>query len=125
MAVDEPERVRTALRAALAPAMKARDREAVRTYRVALSAIDNAEAVPLTESDRAGAVESAAVGPGATERPRRDLAIGEQVEIVRRESAEWRDTARLIQATDPDLAATLAREADRLDAIIEGAPGGS
>jgi hypothetical protein len=120
MVVDEPGGVRTALRTALTQAMKQREREAVRTYRIALAAIDNAQAVPLTERDRAGAIESAAIGPGAAENPRRILAAGEEAAILRGEAAERRDAARLVRPTDPDRAGILEREADRLEALLDG-----
>lgn len=110
--------VRVALRTALLAAMKRRDREAVQTYRVALAAIDNAEAVPLTGQDRAGAIEASAVGLGATEVARRPLSPGDMVDIVRAEAADRREAARQLRTTSPERADALDREADRLEDVV-------
>lgn len=57
MTPTEARAVREALRSALASAMARRDRAAMAVYRTALSAIDNAEAVPLGQEHRAGGIE--------------------------------------------------------------------
>lgn len=115
---DPPLSVRTVLRAHLLAAMKGRDREAVQTYRVALAAIDNAEAVPLTDRDRAGAIEDSAVGVGAAEAARQTLSEDEITAVIRAEAAERRETARLLLAGDSERAAALDREAERLEELI-------
>lgn len=84
--------LRERLRAALKPAMKARDTGAVSALRSALAAIDNAEAVDAGDV-RAGAVEESPVGLGAAEAARRDLTEVEIEAIVRREIDERRSAA--------------------------------
>ncbi|MGY0500688.1 hypothetical protein ACWZHB_19555 [Nocardia sp. FBN12] len=84
--------LRERLRAALQPAMKARDLGAVSALRSALAAIDNAEAIDAGEV-KAGAVEDSAVGLGAAEALRRELTEVEIEAIVRREIDERRVAA--------------------------------
>ena len=74
--------LRDRLRAALPAALKARDRTAVAALRSALAAIDNAEAVDASDV-HAGAIEASAPGPGAAERPRRELTESDIDDIVR------------------------------------------
>ncbi len=110
--------MRERLRAALKPAMKARDRDAVSALRSALAAIDNAEAVDVGDA-KAGALEDSPVGLGAAEARRRDLTAVEIEAIVRREVDE-----RRVAATEYDrLGATdrrdrLTAEADALVALL-------
>lgn len=75
------------MRAALTVAMKSRDRQAITVLRSTLGAVDNAEAVDVGEQ-RAGAVESSAVGLGVAEVARRELTEGDVEQIVRAEIAE-------------------------------------
>lgn len=110
--------VRTALRAAIVDAMRSRDREAAATYRTALAAIDNAEAVPATEAPRAGAIESASLGVGAADAPRRALTELQMRGIVAAEADALRDAAEARAAhADP-----LRREADRLRRLLAALP---
>lgn len=110
--------VRTALRAAIVDAMRSRDREAAATYRTALAAIDNAEAVPATEAPRAGAIESASLGVGAADAPRRALTELQMRGIVAAEADALRDAAEARAAhADP-----LRREADRLRRLLDALP---
>lgn len=90
---DDRQSVRTLLRAAVTRSMKARDRAATSTYRIALSAIENAEAVPVETMGRAGAVEGAAVGVGAADAERRILCEDDMRGIVRAEAAQLRAAA--------------------------------
>ena len=53
-------------------------------YRTALAAIDNAEAIPLAEEHRAGAIELSALGVGRTEAERRPLTLEEEIDISTR-----------------------------------------
>ncbi|MEV0060165.1 hypothetical protein [Nocardia sp. NPDC050718] len=110
--------LRERLRAALKPAMKARDRSAVSALRSALSAIDNAEAVDAGDA-KAGALEASAVGLGTAEARRRDLTEADITQIVHREIDERRTAAaeydRLGAAERRD---TLTAEADALAALL-------
>ncbi len=91
--------LRPRLRAALPEAMRARDKAAVSALRGTLSALDNAEAVPLDESaPRAAALEDSPVGAGATEAARRELGEREVVDIVRAEASERLEAAARLTA---------------------------
>jgi hypothetical protein len=124
MSPPDPDRLRSILRAALADAMKRRDRDAASAYRVALGAIDSAEAPPLDEAARAGAIESSPVGVGATEALRLRLTWGEVADIIDREAADRRDAADLLESANPAQCAILRRQAVLLDAIVETAQRG-
>ena len=112
--------VRTALRSALAGAMAQRDRAAMAVYRTALSAIDNAEAVPLGEGHRAGAIEFSVVGVGGAEAERRSLTSEDEIDIVRREVQDRRVTADSLATTSPDAARQLRGGASLLQALLDG-----
>jgi uncharacterized protein len=85
------------LRQALPEAMRARDRAAVSALRSALAALDNAGAVPVDEAViRAGAIEQAPVGAGATEAVRRELGEREAADVVRAEVDERLEAAALL-----------------------------
>lgn len=73
--------------------MRARDGEAVGLYRTTLSAIANAEAVPIDVAPRAGAVETSALGIGAADGPRRELTEAMIRGVVESEIAERRAAA--------------------------------
>ncbi|MBC9957955.1 hypothetical protein [Yimella sp. cx-51] len=60
------------LRASLTEAMRERDQPAVSALRAAISALENAQAVP-DDGARASAIEQSPRGEGATEVPRRHL----------------------------------------------------
>lgn len=116
---DQPDSaLRERLRAALKPAMRARDRSAISALRSALGAIDNAEAIDAAEV-KAGALEDSAVGLGAAEARRRDLTEADIADIVRREIGERRDAAAeydRLGATDRR--DSLTAEADTLAALL-------
>jgi hypothetical protein len=101
-------------------AMKQRDREATAAYRAALGAIDNAEAVPVGSEHRAGAIESSVVGVGRADVPRRELTEQDMIEIAAGEAQERRATAELVEATRPQDAERLRREASLLLSVIHG-----
>jgi uncharacterized protein YqeY len=115
---DSP--LQTRLRAALPPALKARDRVAVAALRSALAAIDNAQAVEAPPAPRSGGVVAGAVaGLGAGEAPRRDLEESEIDAIVRAEVADrLAAAAHYEQAGRVDAAARLTAEADVLAALL-------
>lgn len=82
--------MRDTLRADLTTAIKARDRVAVAALRSVLSAIDNAEAVPLTSERAAGSqhVAGAVAGLGAAEAERRELTDDDMRSIIETELGE-------------------------------------
>ena len=88
-------------------------------YRTALSAIDNAEAVPLTDEARAGAIELSALGVGRTEAARRPLSEDEMRELVRRQAEEWRSAALVVQRRDAAAASDLQHDATLLLALLD------
>ena len=98
--------------------MRQRNRDATLLYRTTLEAIANAEAVPLANQPRAGALEAAPGGVGATEVERRQLSEDQIIEIVRREAEE-----RRLAAGVPGIAeatrAKLTRDADHLEALLQ------
>lgn len=100
--------------------MKRRDREATALFRSALGAIDNAEAVTVDSRHRGGAIESAAVGIGRSDVPRRDLTEQDVIHVVLGEADERRAAADLIEATHPDDARRLRREASLLASLTHG-----
>ncbi len=111
--------LRGRMSAALTDAMRARDRVAVSALRSALSAVANAEAVPIDTVPRAGAVEQARLGAGAADAPRRELTEADVRLIVGAEVAEHdRATAHLRDAGRPDDAARVAAEADVLRELL-------
>ena len=89
-------------------------------YRTALAAIDNAEAIPLAEEHRAGAIELSALGVGRTEAERRPLTLEEEIDIVRREVQDRRVTAEALATTNPDGAQQLRAGASLLQALLDG-----
>jgi hypothetical protein len=103
--------VRAALRREMSRAMKERDRRALAAYRTALSAIDNAEAVPLTDEHRAGAVELSPLGVGRTDAERRPLTERDMRELVRLQAEDCRVTALVLERTNSDAAQELHRDA--------------
>lgn len=93
--------------------MRARDKTTVSALRTTLSALDNAEAVPLDETGLRGtALEQSPVGVGATEAARRELSEHDVVEVVRAEAADRLEVAaRLTAPAHADRAAQLRAEA--------------
>lgn len=121
--MDDETGVAQRLRAAMGRAMRERDRRRTATLRSALAAIDNAGAVPLDEADRAGAIESAALGVGAAEVPRRQLSESDIARVVEQEIGELRSAAAHFTGS-PDEAAALRGEAYALEALLgESTPG--
>jgi uncharacterized protein YqeY len=109
------------LRAALPPAMRARDTAAVTALRSALAAIANAEAVPTEAPSGTFTAIGAgsALGVGATEAPRRDLTAADIAAIVRAEIADRRTAAEEYdQHGRADHAARLRAEADVLHRLL-------
>jgi hypothetical protein len=120
MTDDGAPSVRTALRRAITHAMKQRDREATAVYRIALAAIDNAEAVPMGSEHRAGAIESSAVGVGRTEAQRRLLSEQDMIRIVASEAQGLRDTAESLADTHPEAARQRLDDARLLQTLLDG-----
>jgi uncharacterized protein YqeY len=110
------------MRQALPEAMRARDKAAVSALRATLAALDNAEAVPVDESELRGmALEHAPVGVGVTEAARRELSERSVVDIVRAEAAERLEVAeRLTAPAYADRAARLRAEAAVLLRFLDG-----
>jgi uncharacterized protein YqeY len=119
---DIPTRQR--LQLALREALRARDTIAVSALRTALSAIDNASAVPVEATPAAGTggphFAGAVSGLGAAEAERRILTEPEVEQIVRTEVAERQAAAHSYdQAGRPDQAERLRREASVLMSVID------
>ena len=86
--------IRHRLKSALSEAIKRRDETAVTALRVAIAAIDNAEAVQAPPSKGSGRhFAGAALGAGAREAARRELTEEEVARIVATEAAELRSAA--------------------------------
>jgi uncharacterized protein len=116
------------LRAALADALRRRDRIAVSALRSALSAISNAEAVapgPPAPGAASVHIAGARAGLGAGEAGRRRLSPADMSRIVAGEISERRAAADAYERQgQPERAASLRREADILAAAApNGAPG--
>ncbi|MCE1180077.1 MAG: hypothetical protein LWW86_13790 [Micrococcales bacterium] len=110
--------IRAALRAAMARAMKERDREALAACRTALAAIDNAEAAPVETLPPAGAVEGSAIGVGAADRARRELSDEEMRAVVQGEIDERRAAIETLRAEHADRARVLEGEALVLEGLL-------
>jgi uncharacterized protein YqeY len=120
MAVTNPPAVLTELRTALADAMARRDRAAMAVYRTAISAIENAAAVPVGDDQRGSAIESSAVGVGRTEADRRSLSRADELAILAQEIRDRRATADFLAVTRPETARELRSEAELLQAFLGG-----
>ncbi len=111
--------LRARMASALTDAMRARDRVAVTALRSALAAVANAEAVPVDTLPSAGAMESAALGAGAADAPRRELTEADVRLIVGAEVAEHdRSAEHLRNAGRPDEADRVAAEAAVLRELL-------
>jgi uncharacterized protein len=110
------------MRQALPEAMRARDKAAVSALRATLAALDNAEAVPLDETESHSlALELSPVGAGATEAARRELSESGVADVVRAEAAERLDVAdQLTAPAHADRAARLCAEAAVLLRLLDG-----
>lgn len=93
MSAGSGQPVRERLGAALRLAMRSRDTIAVSALRSAISAIGNAEAVPVDQEPGAGAVEVSSVGVGASDVPRRILSEADVIAIVESEVRERHEAA--------------------------------
>ncbi|MFD9395971.1 hypothetical protein ACFWBB_36110 [Streptomyces sp. NPDC060000] len=93
--------------------MRARDKAAVSALRTTLAALDNAEAVPVDETElRDSALEYSPVGVGVTEAERCELSERSVADVVRAEVAERLDAAAQLTApAHADRAARLRAEA--------------
>ncbi|MFK0290543.1 hypothetical protein ACIQU6_08690 [Streptomyces sp. NPDC090442] len=88
--------------------MRARDRAAVSALRATLSALDNAEAIPVAEAELRGtALEHSPAGVGTTEATRRKLTDRHVVDIVRAEADERLAAAEQLTAAHAERAARL------------------
>ncbi len=117
--------MRSTLRHDLAIALKARDRVAVTALRSALSAIDNAEAVPTDQSlDTTVGTEhvaGAAAGLGAAEAERRDLTESAVRSIIETEARDRTAAAEEYERLGrTDQAARLRAEAEVLSKYLGG-----
>ncbi|MEV4534112.1 hypothetical protein AB0J82_09795 [Asanoa sp. NPDC049518] len=88
MPTTEPSALRERLRRTLRDALRARDAVAAGALRSAISAIDNAEAVPVGADGRLSLNPLGTVGVGAAEATRRALDDDEILRIVRAEVAD-------------------------------------
>ena len=116
--------VRDRLGAALADAVKRRDRAQCEILRSALGAIDNAQAVDASdhdlEVDQTSEFAGAISGLGGAEVPRRRLSEDQVADIVRAEIDELAQAASLYaEAGRPDQAAQLQGQADLLREVLE------
>ncbi|MFC8278215.1 hypothetical protein ACFUJR_37980 [Streptomyces sp. NPDC057271] len=102
--------------------MRARDKAAVSALRSTLSALDNAEAVPLAEDQLRGtALEASPAGVGATEAVRQELSEQTVVELVRAEATERLEAAAQLTApAHADRAERLRAEAAVLLRFLDG-----
>lgn len=114
--------LRLRMRQALPEAMRARDKAAVSALRATLAALDNAEAVPVDETQlRGSALEQSPVGVGVTEAARRELSERGVVDVVRAEAAERLEVAAQLTApAHADRAARLRAEAVVLLHFLDG-----
>jgi uncharacterized protein len=83
--------LRAALRDGLNTALKARDAEALSAIRTAIAAIDNAEAIATTDTQRpvtSADIAGASSGVGSTEAVRRSISTGQLRDILADQIAE-------------------------------------
>jgi hypothetical protein len=114
--------LRTALRAGLTAALKARDTDAVTALRTAIAAIDNAEAVPVPDTGApttSARIAGARSGPGSTEAARKQLTAGELLDILRDQMTEHtREADRYHALGQVSAAERLRRQARTLAAYL-------
>jgi uncharacterized protein YqeY len=116
------ETLRERLKAALPTAMKQRDAVLLPALRSTLAALDNAEAVPVTDSGPA-ALEHTPLGVGVREAERRPLSEDDVRRLVHAEIAERESAARdLEHAGHLAPAERLRAEAAALVAITREVP---
>ena len=107
--------LRDRLRAAMLDARRARDAETTSTLRTALAALENAEAVPA--GARAGALEDAPVGAGATEAERRQLTDADELAVLDAEIASLLEAGQAYACSVPERAAAARRAAQTLTGL--------
>lgn len=112
--------LRVALRAELKQAMRDRNRPEAAAYRIALAAIDNAEAVPMATFAEATAIETSLIGVGAAEAERRQLTDADVRDLVSAAAVELRDAADHIEPHDPADATVKRGQAAALDRVLDG-----
>lgn len=117
MTTDSP--LRSRLRSALLDARRARDAETVSTIRTALSALENAEAVPA-HGQTDGALEEAPTGVGATEAARRVLSDADEVAVLDAEIVSLHEAGRAYACSAPERAAAARRAACALGSLRDG-----
>lgn len=105
------------LRAALKDAMLERDKVAMSALRAGLAAVDNAQAVPLTDEHRAGAIEASANRPNEVERL--ELTEGQMRTVVQAEVAERLQAVAQVRESRPDHAADLEAGAELLQRLLD------
>jgi uncharacterized protein YqeY len=114
----EGQTVRDRLRGSLRGAMKQRDSVAVAALRSALAAIDNAEAVEISQFS---SVEAPLRGLGAGDVARRHLSAQEMDDIVRAELSERLEAAATYDRGGQQThAERLRRESDVIAAHLDG-----
>ncbi|MEV0720823.1 hypothetical protein [Asanoa sp. NPDC050611] len=114
-----PSDLRERLRRTLREALRSRDAVAAGALRAAISAIDNAEAVPARPG-QFGRAPMGAVGVGAAEAPRRSLDGEEILRIVRAEAADrLAAAAQFERLGQVDAAARMRAGAELLTAITD------
>jgi uncharacterized protein len=122
--MPDPIRLRQRLRESLKVAMRAGDSTAIAAFRSAVSAIDNAEAVDLSNAPgpTGGAIEDALLGVGAGEVARRELSAKDVVEIVRAEVREHAAAAAEYERLGrPEQASRFNAQATALESFLETA----
>jgi hypothetical protein len=116
--------MRGRLRESLKVALAAHDKIAAAAIRSAMSAIDNAEALEVSQAPppRGGIVGNVRLGVGAGEAARRELSARDVVEVVRAEVRERRAAAAEYERLGRiDEASRLRAEAKALLAVLEAA----
>jgi hypothetical protein len=107
--------LRAALRRGLVAALKARDAEALAALRTAIAAIDNAEAIPATDTQApltSADIAGASSGVGSTEAVRQSLSVGQLRDIVSEQIVEYaREADRYDLLGQPDAAQRLRHRA--------------
>jgi hypothetical protein len=111
-----------ALRDGLTAALKARDAEALSALRTAIAAIENAEAIATTDTQRpmtSADIAGASSGVGSTEAVRRSLSTGQLRDILADQITEYaREADRYDTLGQPDAAHRLRHRARILAAYV-------
>lgn len=117
-----PDRLRRRLRESLKVALRARDNVTAAAIRSAMSAIDNAEAVDVSQAPapKGGTGGNIRLGVGAGEAARRELSAQEVLEVVRAEVSDRRAAAAEYERLGrTDEASRLRAEAHALVSVLE------